>query len=57
VANPRKELAGRLKLYKDKMGTDKVAIRADGKSKYGSVILVMDAAKQAGLNKINLVAE
>jgi biopolymer transport protein ExbD len=57
VANPRKELARRLALYKEKMGTDKVAIRADGKASYGSVILVMDAAKQAGLHKINLVAE
>ena len=57
VADPRKTLAQRLALYKQKKGTNKVAIRADGKASYGTVILVMDASKQAGLDKIALVAE
>lgn len=57
VAEPKKELSTRLALYKEKKGTDKLAIRADGKSSYGIIILVMDAAKQAGLDKIALVAE
>lgn len=57
VEDPKKELAQRLTLYRQKKGTDKVAIRADGKSSYGTIILVMDAAKQAGLGKIALVAE
>ena len=57
VTDPRKNLAQRLLLYKQKKGTDKVAIRADAAASYGTVILVMDASKQAGLDKIALVAE
>lgn len=57
VEDPKANLAKRLALYKEKKGTDKIAIRADAKAKYGTIILVMDAAKQAGLDKIALVAE
>lgn len=57
VPNPAEELANRLKLYKQKKGTDKVAIRADGSVKYGEVVKVMDASKQVGLGSIVLVAQ
>lgn len=57
VDDPKANLAKRLALYKEKKGTDKVAIRADAKAKYATIILVMDAAKQAGLDKIALVSE
>lgn len=57
VANPEKELVDRLKLYQQKKGTDKVAIRADGSVKYGQVVEVMDASKQVGLGSIVLVAQ
>lgn len=57
VTDPRKNLAQRLVLWKSKKGTDKVAIRADGKARYGTVVMVMDAAKQSGLDKIALVTE
>ncbi|MBQ7567614.1 biopolymer transporter ExbD [bacterium] len=56
VLNPETELVQRLQLYQQKKGTDKVAIRADGKVEYGKVVKVMDASKQAGLEKIVLVA-
>lgn len=50
------ELVQRLKLYQQKKGTDKVAIRADGNVTYDKVVKVMDASKQAGLGQIVLVA-
>lgn len=54
---PGTQLVSRLKLYKAKKGTDKAAIRADGKTPYGTVVNAIDAAKQAGLGKVILVAE
>lgn len=56
VAKPSLDLVERLQLYQKKKGTDKVAIRADGAAQYGVVVMVMDAAKQAGLSKVVLVA-
>lgn len=51
------ELAARLTLWKNKKGTNKVAIRSDARARYGTVIRVMDASKQAGLDKIALVTQ
>ncbi|MCR5662326.1 MAG: biopolymer transporter ExbD [bacterium] len=57
LADPDVNLIPHLKLYQVKKGTDKVAIRADGKAEYGVVVKVMDASKQAGLPQVVLVAE
>ncbi|MGM9998521.1 MAG: ExbD/TolR family protein [Candidatus Bruticola sp.] len=54
---PHTSLVARLKLYQTKKGTDKAAVRAAGKTPYGTVIMAIDAAKQAGLDKVVLVAE
>lgn len=56
VDNPPKTLIPRLKLYQVKKGTQKVAVRADGMTDYGTVVMVIDAAKQAGLSQVVLVA-
>lgn len=54
---PHTSLVSRLKLYQTKKGTDKAAVRAAGKTPYGTVVMAIDAAKQAGLEKVVLVAE
>ncbi|MBQ7502709.1 biopolymer transporter ExbD [bacterium] len=54
---PHTSLVSRLKLYQVKKGTDKAAVRAASKTPYGTVVMAIDAAKQAGLEKVVLVTE